>query len=136
MPDNTERNKKMNKEEIVKNENEIVEWCGIKMTQKHADLCKRFWGGDDDLAGEFESAYEDATGKSAWYWSTSQHSQIEDYLENRPAEFATNGYTDEYEKWGQSLVADAVCAHGLMTFEEIYNHIETSLKKNKTKAKN
>lgn len=110
-------------------EDNLVDWCGHPMTKEQAELCDKFWGGEDDLAGEFESDWEDEFGKSAWYWSTSQHSQIEDDLESRPEEFETNGYTDEYEEWGQNIVADAVCAHGLTTWEEVHDYIEASLKR-------
>ena len=112
-------------------EDNMVDWCGHPMTKEQAELCDRFWGGAEDLATEFDSAWEDEFGKSAWYWTSGDDhmsQQLSDDLETRPDEFETNGYTDEYEGWGQDIVADAVCAHGLTTWEEVHDYIDASLK--------
>lgn len=92
-----------------------------------ADEIGNFWGGDDDIAGDVESVYEDSTGKSAWLWSSygDTGGKLHDDLETRPEDFATHGYTQGFEEWGLNMVETAIRA-GKHDYESIFGFIQDS----------
>jgi hypothetical protein len=83
---------------------------------------------DDDIAGDVESVYEDATGKSAWLWSSygDTEEKLHDDLETRPEDFATHGYTNGFEEWGLNMVETAIRA-GRHDYESIFGFIQDSV---------
>lgn len=89
------------------------------------DEIDNFWGGDEDIATEVEFDYEEATGKSAWIWSSYDDPKEEkrDDLDGRPEEFSTHGYTQDFEEWGLNLVEMAI-HDGKHDFESILDFVE------------
>jgi len=111
-----------------------MKWCGFEVTHKQYEICESVWGGENDLACNIEYEWEAMTGKSAWYWSTANDGIIRSSLKGRPSEFLTNGYTSDFEGWGQKMVVKAV-RNGLEDSLEILAFLLGELKKGIAKRK-
>lgn len=94
-----------------------------KEVQKWEDV----WGGDApyDIAGDMEETYEKSAGRSAVLWvafDAKPKTPPSDELNGRPDEYATCGYTGEFEHWGVENSKDAI-AHGCKTAEAVEEFI-------------
>ena len=88
----------------------------------------KYWGGDAeyDIAQEAEEIYESKQGKSATYWEyLGGGLPPSDNLDDRPEEYATCGYTSDFEGWGIRMVESAM-DNGCETPEEVLMWMEVN----------
>ncbi len=110
-------------------------WCGHEMTPKQKELCETVWVSVSDwckavpkgcdISVNLEQAYEHKTGKSCVNWYDPDNDDgdwCHDTLP-RPENYASNGYTEEFEKWTIDFIVKAVVEEGRNTQKKVANFI-------------
>lgn len=90
------------------------------------ELSKICWGGDRDLAADLEDVYEACSGMSAVYWEDPEGEHVigedlacRDEVAKRCGWYVCNGYTSEFEDWGQ-VNCDRAVEDGCKTVDDVY----------------
>lgn len=110
-------------------------WCGHEMTPKQKELCETVWLSvvdwikvvpeGCDISRNLEQAYERNVGKSCvnWLYPDNGDGDVCHDTLPRPADYDTNGYTEEFEKWITDIIAKAVVEGGCDTQKKVADFI-------------
>ena len=86
---------------------------------------RNYWGDDAeyDITEDMETVYEKSKHKSCVYWNSPKDGITRSTDLPRSEDYDTEGWTDEFEDWGMSMVNKAI-ENGCNDVESVKNWIK------------